>query len=130
MITDPISDMLTRIRNASRVKKPLVELPFSKMKYALAKVLEQAGYVNYVEKEGDVGRLKLSIKLKYENGIPAIESISRVSTPGRRIYAKSDELRVVRSGAGISIISTPNGLMTNIEARKRHLGGEVICEVF
>jgi len=130
MITDPISDMLTRIRNASKVMKPEVAMPYSKMKFALAKVLQNSGYLLAVERTGEENRPELRLELKYENGISAIEHLRRISTPGRRIYAKADELGRVRSGVGISVVSTPNGLMTNIEARKRRLGGEIICEVY
>lgn len=122
--------MLTRIRNASKVKKPLVVLPSSKMKLAIAKILQKEGYVGAVE-ETVVGVMKtLSIGLKYENGLAVIHEIHRVSKPGGRVYAKNDQLPTVLSNLGVAIISTPNGLMTNREARKRKLGGEVICEIF
>lgn len=130
MMTDPISDMLTRIRNAAMVKKSMVEMPFSKMKFALAKVLEQEGYVGTVERVEDGSHTVLRIDLSYDEGRPAITSVKRISKPGRRVYAKTDKLPSVRSGLGVAVISTPNGLMTNREARKRRLGGEIICEVF
>ncbi|RMD51791.1 30S ribosomal protein S8 [Candidatus Parcubacteria bacterium] len=130
MITDPISDMLTRIRNASKVKKSVVEMPLSKMKFALAKVLEKEGYLEKVEKVGESPRAVLKVTLKYDNNIPAITSIKRISKPGRRVYVKTDDIPVVLSGEGIAVLSTPNGLMTNKEAKKRRLGGEIICEVF
>ena len=130
MITDPISDMLTRIRNGSAVNKPEVVLPFSKMKFTIAKILEREGYVGKVGKVDDSRFMELKIGLKYKNNKPAISKITRISTPGRRVYAKYTELPRVLSDMGIAIVSTPNGLMTNKDARKRHLGGEVICEIY
>ncbi len=130
MITDPISDMLTRIRNASAVKKPEVVLPYSNMKYSIAKILEREGYLGKVEKDTDEKFAVLRIELKYQDATPVIAKLSRVSKPGRRVYAKHNELPNVLSGMGMAIVSTPNGLMTNKEARKRHLGGEVICEIY
>ena len=129
MITDPISDMLTRIRNGAAVRKAEVTMPYSKVKFAIAKILEQEKYVKGVDVTGEgVGKL-LVIKMKYTADDSAFRSIKRISTPGCRVYKKSHELATVLSGYGMSIISTPNGLMTNGEARSRHLGGEVICEV-
>ena len=130
MITDPISDMLTRIRNASAVKKPEVVLPYSNMKYSIAKILEREGYLGKVAKDTDEKFAVLRIELKYKDAAPAIAKLNRVSKPGRRVYAKYNELPHVLSGMGMAIVSTPNGLMTNKEARKRHLGGEVICEIY
>lgn len=129
-MTDPISDMLTRIRNASMVRKSSIELPGSKMKFAIAKILEREGYVGTVEQFADGNKPMLRIALKYENKNPKIASLQRISKPGRRVYKKADELQNVRSGYGFSILSTSNGLMTDIEARKRRLGGELICEVY
>ncbi len=129
MLTDPISDMLTRIRNASMVKKRSVDIPRSKMKFAIAKILEREGYVGQIEETEEAGRPVIRVHLKYNDG-PAIAYLKRVSTPGRRVYVKATELPNVQSGFGISIVSTPNGLMTNNEARKRHLGGELICEIY
>lgn len=131
MITDPISDMLTRIRNASMVKKRTVDIPLSKVKFAIAKILESQGYVEGVEVVEVGKRQYIRVTLKYhDNKAPAISSIQRISTPGRRIYLKSKELPIVKAGYGFAIVSTPNGLMTNLEAKKRHLGGELICEIF
>jgi len=130
MITDPISDMLTRIRNGSAVNKPEVVLPFSKMKFTIAKILEREGYVGRVEKVDQSRFMELKIGLKYKQDKPAISKITRISTPGRRVYAKYTELPRVLSDMGIAIVSTPNGLMTNKDARKRHLGGELICEIY
>ncbi|MCH8049104.1 30S ribosomal protein S8 [Patescibacteria group bacterium] len=131
MMTDPISDMLTRIRNASMVGKRSIELPHSKIKFAIAKILQREGYVGTVERFEDGNKLMLRVGLQYnDTDMPAISSVKRISKPGRRVYVKADKIPQVRSGFGFAIISTPNGLMTNSEARKRRLGGEVICEVF
>lgn len=130
MMTDPISDMLTRIRNASMVRKHTVDVPMSKVKFALAKVLESEGFLAGVEKTDGLKHPMLRLTLKYDQGASKIESIKRISTPGRRVYVKAAEIPYVRSGHGFAIISTPNGLMSSVEARKRRLGGEVICEVF
>lgn len=130
MITDPISDMLTRIRNASVIRKRSVDVPMSKLKFALAKVIEAEGYVAGVELVDGVKSKTIRINLKYDDKKPKISAIKRVSKPGRRIYVQANDIHTVHSGYGISIISTPNGLMTNNEARKRRLGGEIICEIF
>jgi small subunit ribosomal protein S8 len=129
MMTDPISDMLTRIRNAQAVNIPEVVMPFSKVKFAIAKILEKETYVSKAEKVTEAKFPMLRIKLGYEGKKPRIQMLKRVSKPGRRVYAKSTELPTVLSNIGIAIISTPNGIMTNKEARVRHLGGEVICEI-
>ncbi|NQV90671.1 30S ribosomal protein S8 [Candidatus Uhrbacteria bacterium] len=128
-MTDPISDMLTRIRNAQAVKKAEVSLPYSKIKFAIAKILEKEGYVGRTEQLTEAKFPVLRVQLRYENNRPKIQTVRRISTPGKRVYAKSTDLPVVLSHLGIAILSTPNGLMTNKEARARHLGGEVICEI-
>ncbi|MBF8280299.1 MAG: ribosomal protein S8 [Candidatus Magasanikbacteria bacterium] len=129
MMTDPIADMLTRIRNAQQAHMPLVVLPHSKLKMNIAQILEREGYVGRVEKTDDKFA-QIRIRLKYAERAPAITSIQRVSKPGHRAYVKADELKVVQSGFGISILSTSKGLMTNKEAHKQKLGGEMICEVY
>lgn len=129
MMTDPISDMLSRIRNAQLVSKQEVVLPFSKMKFGIAKILEKEGFVKNVEKITEAKYPQIRIELIYSDKRPQIQLIRRVSKPGRRVYAKTSDLPVVLSDFGIAIISTPNGLMTNKEARARHLGGEIICEI-
>jgi small subunit ribosomal protein S8 len=129
MNTDPISDMLTRIRNASMVRKAEARVPASKLKLAIAKILLESGYLSSVEKVG-TGHGELRLVLKYEGGESAIRSITRVSKPGLRNYAGFADLPRVLSDRGIAIISTSQGVMTNKEARKRKLGGEVLCEVF
>ncbi len=130
MMTDPIADMLTRIRNAVRVDRPFVEMPLSRMRRGVAEVLKREGYIwDVTEVEGQPFKM-LRIELKYgPNGEQVIQSIKRVSKPGRRIYAKSKELRPVLNGLGISIISTSRGVVSDREARQQNLGGEVLCEV-
>lgn len=131
MITDPISDMLTRIRNASVVKKQNVVVPYSKIKFAIAEILKQEEYIaDVIVEEGLNRKNVIKMRLKYNNHGPAIQSIKRISTPGRRVYKKAEELKAVLSGFGVAIISTSNGIMTNKEAKSRCLGGEIICEIF
>lgn len=130
MITDPISDMLTRIRNAQAVKKAELVLPYSNMKFGIAKILEKEGFVEKVSKTTESKYPMIHIVLKYVDHRAMIQSIQRVSRPGRRVYTKSEDLKSILSGFGFSIVSTSNGLMTNKEAFSRHLGGEVICEVY
>ncbi len=134
-MTDPISDMLNRIRNALMVLHPTVSIPFSKLKYEVAKILENEGLVKKVEKKGRKIKKVIEITLKYQKGeIKKIESVisglKRISKPGQRIYIRSKEIKRVRGGYGIAIISTPKGIMTSKEARKKKLGGEVICEIW
>lgn len=129
MLTDPISDMLTRIRNAQAVHKTEVLVPLSKVKFSLAKILESEGYLGRVFEETDGGKPVLRIVLKYNRRQPFIRFIKRVSKPGRRIYRKADDMPKVLSGQGLAVVSTSNGLMTNKEAQARSLGGEIICEI-
>jgi len=133
-MTDPIADMLNRIRNAQAVAKETVVIPFSILKYEIAKILEEQELVGKIEKKGRKPRKVFEITLKYlpdaRTGSPAISGLKRISKPGQRIYAGSKEIRSVRGGYGISIISTPKGLMTNKEARRKKLGGEIICEIW
>jgi small subunit ribosomal protein S8 len=130
MNTDPISDMLTRIRNAQAVKKAELALPYSSVKFAIAKILEKEGFIEKAQKTTEGKFPMIEIVLKYTNGVAAIQFIQRISRPGRRVYTKSEDLRSILSGLGISVVSTSNGLMTNKEAHARHLGGEVLCEVY
>ncbi len=129
-MTDPITDMLNQIRNAEAVAKTEVLLPFSKLKNQIGLILAQEGFVAEVKKIAKDKSRVMKIVLKYDNGIPAIEGAKRVSKPGQRIYVKNSEIKKVRGGFGISIISTPKGLMTNNQARKAKLGGEVMLEVW
>ncbi|MFA6296615.1 MAG: 30S ribosomal protein S8 [Patescibacteria group bacterium] len=128
-MVDPIADMLTQIRNAQAVKKSEISLPFSKVKLALAKILKEEGYiVDFAILEKNKF---LKIVLKYlENGQPIIQKIERKSTPGQRIYVGSKEIKKILGGLGTSIVSTSMGIMTGKAARKRNLGGELICEIF
>ena len=131
MFTDPIADMLTRIRNANIVSHPEVEMPSSKLKVELAKVLKEEGYItDYYEKE--IGKFKvLVINLKYdETNKPVISNLKRISKTGLRVYSKAKDLPQVFGGLGIAIISTSKGLMTDRKARKENLGGEVLCYVW
>ena len=130
MHTDPISDFLTRIRNAQRAHLDAVASPSSRLKYAIAKILEREGFVGPVAETTEGVRKTITVLLKYNGQDPAIRSIKRISTPGRRLYRGSDELPRVLSDYGIAIVSTSAGMMTNKEARRRKLGGEVICEVY
>lgn len=130
--TDPISDLLTRIRNGQLASLKQVRAPFSNVKFAIAKIMEKEGYVGSVNVVASANsKFKdIELSLKYEGKKPRIRKIKRISKPGRRVYAKVTELPRVYSDIGIAIISTPNGLMTNKDARKRKLGGEVVCEIF
>lgn len=128
MMTDPISDMLTRVRNALGAGKTSVTMPHSKQKQAIAQVLKDEGYiVDFSKEEG--AKPSLTLELKYYQGHPVIEKIKRISRPGLRIYKGKDELPTVMGGLGIAIISTSQGLMTDRAARKAGFGGEVVCTV-
>ena len=127
---DPISDMLTIIRNALAVKKDTVSIPFSNLKYEIAKILQKKEFVEKVEKKGKKVRKNIEITLKYQDGVPVISGLKRVSKPGQRIYIDSRRIKKVKGGYGISIISTSKGLMTNEEAKKQKVGGEILCEIW
>jgi small subunit ribosomal protein S8 len=128
-MTDPIADMLTRIRNASKVKKADILVPFSKIKWEIARILQENGFLESYEKIEDYyGQIK--INLKYQDGKPMLMHLKKISKPGRRVYVKKNELPKVLNDFGIAIISTSRGLMTNIEAGKRGLGGELLCEIY
>ena len=128
-MTDPISDMLTRIRNAQTARKPSVTLPLSKQKLAVAKVLEQEGYLASVSTENVEGKNVMTLELKYYQDKPVIERIERVSRPGLRIFKRVDQLPVVQGGLGVAIVSTSQGVMTNVQAKAKGHGGEVLCIV-
>ena len=128
-MTDTISDMLTRIRNASRVQLPAVEIPHSKMKESIAHILKKEGYVAEIAVEGKLPK-KITLKLKYQGKKGVIEGLRRVSTPGLRRYVGATEIPRVRGGLGISVVSTSQGVMTGAQARKNNLGGELICYVW
>ena len=136
-MTDPIADMLTRIRNAFLVNKQELVVPMSKIKYEIAKILKREGFISDVEifkaqglkKNGVFDEIKIVLKYK-KNGKSVITKLKRISKPGLRVYANKDKLPKVLNNMGIAIISTSKGLMTNKEARKQNLGGEIICEVY
>ena len=130
-MNDPIADMLTRIRNAQAVRKSSVQVPHSKLKANLAEMLHQLGYIGTIETTGEGVAKNLSIELRYESdGAGVIKSVQRISKPGRRVYSKKKDLPYVLNGFGVAIVSTPRGLMTNKQARKENLGGEVLCEIY
>ncbi len=130
MMTDPVADMLTRIRNASSIGKKEVIFPFSKMKFGIAGILEEEEYIQSVEKiDKNYGEIR--VVLKYDKDKKSqIRSIQRISKPGKRVYVNKDEIPNVLNNLGIAVISTSQGLLTNKEAKKRKLGGEVICEIY
>lgn len=128
-MNDPIADMLTRIRNGQVARKATVEMPASKLKLAIAKVLEQEGYIQSVSASVDGVKKTMSVELKYFKDQPVIERIERVSRPGLRIYKAADELPKVQGGLGIAIVSTSGGVMTDRQARQAGHGGEVLCVV-
>lgn len=133
MLTDPISDMLTRIRNAAMARHDRVQLPASRVKKTIAEVLKSEGYVSDVQLEAveQSDSNTLTLVLKYgRDRAPAIEGIRRISKPGRRVYVGADEIPTVRSGLGISIVSTSRGIMSDRQARKLGVGGELLCEVW
>ena len=129
VVSDPISDMLTRIRNACRSGHRTVIMPSSRMKVAIAEALKQTGYIRDFTVAGEVKKT-LSIELKYEGKVPAIEGIKRVSTPACRVYVSCDEIPHVLGGMGVSILSTSAGVMGDAKARKEKLGGELLCSVW
>lgn len=128
-MTDPIADLLTRIRNGQKAGKSHVRIPASKTKKAILEVLKNEGYVGEFRTEKDGGKESLVVELRYHEGQPVIESLRRVSKPGRRIYRAKDELPKVFGGLGVAIVSTSQGLMSDREARAKGQGGEVICVV-
>lgn len=128
-MTDPIADMLTRIRNAQMVEKSSVSMPASKIKAAIAKVLKDEGYIEDFALRNADGKSELDIALKYYAGRPVIERIERISKPGLRVYKGKDDLPRVMNGLGVAIVSTPKGVMTDRKARASNVGGEVLCIV-
>jgi|SRR5688572_9403916 small subunit ribosomal protein S8 len=128
-MVDPVSDMLTRIRNASRALLPTVELPHSRMKESIAHILKKEGYIGDVAVDGKTKKT-LKLKLKYDGRKGVIEGLRRVSTPGLRRYVASTEIPRVRGGLGISIVSTSQGIMSGNQARKSNVGGELVCYVW
>ena len=130
-MNDPLGDMLTRIRNAQMRRRPKVTSPASNLRTRVLDVLAEEGYIrDYATVQKGTAKAEIEIELKYFDGAPVIREIERVSKPGRRIYASVDTLPTVYNGLGISILSTPKGVMSDNEARAQHVGGEVICTVF
>ncbi len=130
-MTDPLGDMLTRIRNGLSAKKDLVSAPASRNRQRVLEVLEREGYIRGFEYiDLGSGKAELKIMLKYYEGDPVIQSISRVSSPGRRVYSSVRDLPRIHNGLGISIVSTPKGVLSDAEAREANVGGEIICTVF
>ena len=128
-MTDPIADMLTRIRNGQKARKVSVAMPASTAKIAVASVLKDEGYITDFSTDGDGAKKTLSVELKYFEGSPVIESIQRASKPGMRIYRSKDELPKVLGGLGVAIVSTSAGVMSDRQAREKGIGGEVLCIV-
>lgn len=131
MNADPIADMLTRIRNANKLRYEEVSMPTSKMKEGIAEILKNQGFISEYRLEESEGKKTLVIVLKYSNsGERVITGLKRISKPGLRIYAEADKIPSVLKGLGIAIVSTPNGLLTDHQARKQHVGGEILCYVW
>jgi small subunit ribosomal protein S8 len=126
---DPISDMLTRIRNAQRALLPSVEVPHSKMKESIANILKKEGYVGDVAVEGKMPKM-LKLRLKYQGKKSVIEGLRRMSSPGLRQYVGATEIPRVRGGLGVAVVSTPEGVMTGTQARKKNIGGELLCFIW
>ena len=130
-LSDPIGDMLARIKNAQMRNQKVVDMPSSKFKTKLAEVLKGEGFIiDFQVKEEDKNKSTLEINLKYNSGNPVINTIERVSKPGRRVFSSAESLPKINNGLGIAILSTSKGVMTDIDARKKKLGGEIICKVF
>ena len=131
VVSDPIADMLTAIRNGYLVNKKTVEIFHSQIKEKIGQILVKEGFLKKIEVKGKTpAEKKLVLSLKYQKGQPVLTGIKRISKPGQRIWVKKDKIPLVRLGFGVTIVSTPKGLMTNHEARKEKLGGEVICQVW
>ena len=129
-MTDPLGDMLTRIRNGQQARKDSILTPASKLRANVLDVLQREGYIRGYSEEELAGQKGLRIELKYFEGQPAIQHVARVSKPGRRVYSGSSELPRIRNGLGITIVSTPRGVLSDAEARDQNVGGEVLAEVF
>jgi small subunit ribosomal protein S8 len=129
-LSDPIGDMLARIKNAQMRNHKKVQLPSSNFKVKISDILKSEGFVKDYKVDKETNKPVLTIDLKYHSGSPVISTIERVSKPGRRIFSSAESLPKINNGLGIAIISTPNGVMTDIDARKQKVGGEIICKVF
>ena len=129
-LSDPIGDMIARVKNAQARNHKKVELPSSNFKTKIADILKNEGFIKDFKVAGEEKKPTLSLELKYYSGNPVISNFERVSKPGRRIFSSADSLPKINNGLGIAIISTPKGVMTDVDARKQKIGGEVICKVF
>ena len=129
-LSDPIGDMIARVKNAQARNHKKVELPSSNFKKKIADILKNEGFIKDFKVDSEDNKSILSLELKYHSGNPVISAFERVYKPGRRIFSSADSLPKINNGLGIAIISTPKGVMTDIDARKQHIGGEIICKVF
>ncbi len=129
-MTDPIADMINRIKNAQAVSKKTVKIPYSSLKHEIAKALKKENWILSLEKKGKIPNKIIEIELKYDDNEPAISGIKRVSTPGQRIYSQATDIKRVRSGAGMALISTSKGIMSDKEARFKKNGGEILFQIW
>ena len=129
-LSDPIGDMIARVKNAQARNHKKVELPSSNFKAKIANILKNEGFIKDFKVESEEKKSVLSLELKYHSGNPVISNFERVSKPGRRIFSSADSLPKINNGLGIAIVSTPKGVMTDMDARKQKIGGEIICKVF
>tara|TARA_B100000287_G_scaffold135151_1_gene127132 strand:+ start:795 stop:1190 length:396 start_codon:yes stop_codon:yes gene_type:complete len=129
-LSDPIGDMIARIKNSQARNHKIVELPSSNFKSKIADILKNEGYIKDFKIKSENNKSILSLELKYHSGNPVISAFERVSKPGRRVFSSAESLPKINNGLGIAIVSTPKGVMTDIDARKQHIGGEIICKVF
>ena len=129
-LSDPIGDMIARVKNAQARNHKKVELPSSNFKAKIANILKNEGFIKDFKVESEEKKSVLSLELKYHSGNPVISNFERVSKPGRRIFSSAESLPKINNGLGIAIISTPKGVMTDLDARKQKIGGEIICKVF
>lgn len=129
-VTDPIADFLTRIRNASKARKPRVDIPASNMKKSLAEILKNQNFIKDYSVIEDKKQNLIRVELKYSNGSPAISGLKRISKPGLRVYKNSSDLPRVLNGLGVAVISTPKGLLTDKDARTQSVGGEIVCYIW
>ena len=129
-LSDPIGDMIARIKNSQARNHKIVELPSSNFKSKIADILKNEGYIKDFKIKSENNKSVLSLELKYHSGNPVISAFERVSKPGRRVFSSAESLPKINNGLGIAIVSTPKGVMTDIDARKQHIGGEIICKVF
>jgi small subunit ribosomal protein S8 len=129
-LTDPVADFLTRIRNSIRARHQKLDVPASKLKAEIARILKEEGYISNYKTQEEEGKLVLRVYLKYGGAEPAIRDLARISRPGCRVYIGRDEIKRVQGGLGISIMTTPRGVMTGRQARREGVGGEVLCEVW